>query len=537
MKSRHAGRSTGIRRVSDASQHSQTRALIIRHARVLTLDDNDREWADADIVVRDGRIVAIGPGAADSPEGLAVARLAGSAAGVPVRLVDARGLLAMPGLVNGHFHSPGNLMKGLLPGLPLELFMLHEVPPLADSGNAGRLSYLRTMAGALEMIRRGVTAVHDDAYHVPLVTPEGIDAIMMAYRDAGLRATVTIDQPNIVEYEKYPFLGDLLPPHERRAMELAPRQGADELLELYRYLIDRWHGAAQGRLRAAVSCSAPQRVTLPYFEGLSDLSRTYDLPFDIHILETRLQRVLGQEKFGKSLVRYVHDIGLLDQRMLVMHAIWIDEHDIALLADSGCTVAHNPVCNLRLGSGLMPWRALRDAGIPICLGSDEMNTDDSVNLWFVAKTAALIHTLSSPDFDQWPQPMEILHALTSGGARGMRQAGEFGTLVPGACADMILLDLDTVAYTPLNDLRRQLVHCEDGQSLRMTIVGGQVLFEDGKITTVDEAAVRRELRELMDGYRAQLERCAADADRLEPYYRAMVDRCARIDVGMRRTLY
>lgn len=504
--------------------------LVIRHARVLTLDDHDREWPDADIVVRDGRIAAIGPGAAqrEAPP---------SAGAAPVREIDARGLLAMPGLVNGHFHSPGNLMKGMLPGLPLELFMLHEVPPLADAGDAGRMAYLRTMVGALEMLRRGVTAVHDDAYHVPVVTPEGVNAVLGAYSDAGLRATVSIDQPNVVEYEKYPFLAELLPAEARAEMDRAPRQDEAELLAVYAHLLRRWHGAEHDRLRAAVSCSAPQRVTTTYFEALSALSREHDLPFDVHILETRLQRVLGRQKYDASLVRYVHDLGLLDERMLVMHAIWVDRDDIGLLADAGCTVAHNPVCNLRLGSGVMPWRALRDAGVPLCLGSDEMNTDDSVNLWFVAKTASLIHTLSTPDFDRWPQPLEILHAMTRGGARGMRREGEFGLLAPGACADLILLDLDSVAYTPLNDLRRQLVHCEDGQSLRMTIVDGRVLFEDGRITSVDERALRAELRGLMEGYRAQIARCAADAARLEPYYRAMVARCATIDVGMTRTLY
>jgi cytosine/adenosine deaminase-related metal-dependent hydrolase len=443
----------------------------------------------------------------------------------------------MPGLVNGHFHSPGNLMKGCLPGYPLEVFMLHEVPPLASGGDAQRLAYVRTMIGALEMLRRGVTAVHDDAYHVPVATVEGIDAIMAAYRDAGIRATVAIDQPNVVEYEKYPFLAELLPAEAKAAMDDAPRQSGDELLALYRHLVERWHGREGGRLRAAVSCSAPQRVTIDYFEGLHELSWRHDLPFNVHILETRLQRVLGDEKYGKSLVRHVHDLGFLDERMMVIHAIWVDDHDIRLLADAGCSVAHNPVCNLRLGSGVMPWRALRDAGVPICLGSDEMNTVDSVNLWFVAKTAALLHTLAAPDFDRWPQPAEVLHAATRGGARAMRQDGEFGQLRVDGRADLILLDLDTVAFTPLNDLKRQLVHCEDGGSLRCTIVDGRVLFEDGRITSVDERALRAEMRELMRGYRAQLEGAARDAARLEPHYRAMHRRATSVDVGLRRTLY
>ncbi len=499
-------------------------SLMIRGARVLTLDDDGREWPDADIVIEQGRIAAIGPGAA------------GAASSAAVRTIDARGQLAMPGLINAHFHSPGNLMKGCLPGYPLEVFMLHEVPPLAAGGDAARLAYVRTMVGALEMLRRGVTAVHDDAYHVPTATVDGIDAIMRAYEDAGIRATVAIDQPNVVEYEKYPFLADLLPAEERRAMDAAPRQSTAELLGLYDHLISRWHGAASGRLAAAVSCSAPQRVTDDYFAGLSTLSERHDLPFNVHILETRLQRVLGRQKYGKSLVHHVHDLGHLDERMMVIHAIWIDDDDIRLLADSGCTVAHNPVCNLRLGSGVMPWRALRDAGVPICLGTDEMNTDDAINPWFVGKTAAMLHTLASPDYATWPQPDEILWSMTRGGARALRREGTLGQLSPGAEADLILLDLDTVAFTPLNDLRRQLVHCEDGASVRTTIVAGRVVFDAGRITTVDEAALRAEMRDLMAGYQEQRAAAASAAARLEPYYREMVLRAASEDVGLRRSL-
>ena len=499
-------------------------SLLIRGARVLTLDDADREWPTADIVIEDGRIAAIGPNAArDWPRPFA-------------RTIDATGQLAMPGLINAHFHSPGNLMKGSLPGLPLEIFMLHEVPPLASGGDASRLAYVRTMIGALEMLRRGITAVHDDAYHVPVASTESVDAIMQAYADAGIRATVAIDQPNIVEYEKLPYLAELLPAEELRAMDSAPRQSTEELLALYAHLIARWHGAEGGRLAAAVSCSAPQRVSEDYFAGLSELSKRFDLPFNVHILETKLQRVLGREKFGKSLVQHVHDLGFLDERMMVIHAIWIDEDDIRLLADSHCTVAHNPVCNLRLGSGVMPYRKLREAGVPICLGTDEMNTDDSVNLWFVAKTAALIHTLASPDYSTWPQPAEILRAATYGGARALRREGKLGQLAVGCDADIALLDLDTVAFTPLNDLKRQLVHCEDGASVRATIVAGRVVYEHGRITTVDEAALRAEMRELMTAGCARTEHAAKEALRLEPFYRTMVLRAAAQDVGMNRCL-
>jgi predicted amidohydrolase YtcJ len=137
-------------------------SLLIRNARVLALDDADHEWPRADVVIEGGDIAAIGPDA-----GAAWPRRLD-------RVIEAEGLLAMPGLINAHFHSPGNLMKGALPGLPLELFMLHEVPPLAPAGDGERLVYVRTMLGAVEMLRRGITAVHDDAYHVPVATRESI---------------------------------------------------------------------------------------------------------------------------------------------------------------------------------------------------------------------------------------------------------------------------------------------------------------------------------------------------------------------------
>ena len=496
--------------------------LVIRAARVLALDDAGHDWPAADVVIAGGRIERVGPGAAVGVEA--------------PRIIDGAGMLAMPGIINGHFHSPGNLMKGSLPGLPLELFMLHEVPPLAAGTDVGRLSYVRTMLGALEMLRRGITAVHDDAFHVPVATAASVDAIMQAYRDSGMRATVAIDQPNVIEYEKYPFLDALLPEAQKRAMAAAPRQSTEELLGLYEGLIDRWHGVEGGRLAAAVSCSAPQRVTREYFAGLSALSRRHDLPFNIHLLETKLQRVLGEEKYGKSLVRLVHDLGFLDERVLAIHAIWVDDEDVQLLARSGCTVAHNPVCNLRLGSGVMPYYKLRAAGVPMCLGSDEATVDDSINLWFVAKTAALVQTLGSAEYRDWPGAPEMLAALTRGGARGMRREGHLGMLAAGCDADVILLDLDTAAFTPLNDLPRQLVFCEDGGSVRTAIVAGKVVFEYGRVTTVDEKALRAEARSLMEGYREQLGRAAEQAGELAPHYREMYLRAASRDVGFSRWL-
>ena len=104
--------------------------------------------------------------------------------------------------------------------------------------------------------------------------------------------------------------------------------------------------------------------------------------------------------------------------MLVIHAIWVDDADMDLLAAAGCTVAHNPICNLRLGSGIMPFRALRDRGIAIAIGTDERAADDAVNCWAALKQAGLVHQIGQTDYTHWPTPSELLHAATSAGARG-----------------------------------------------------------------------------------------------------------------------
>jgi 5-methylthioadenosine/S-adenosylhomocysteine deaminase len=496
-------------------------AQLIRHADVFRQEPG-KAWAERlDIRIGGNRITEIG---------VDLRPVQGES------VVDASGMLVLPGLINAHFHSPANLMRGTLNSLPLEVFMLYEVPPLAAAVDQRRLAYFRTLLGAMEMLKLGVTCVMDDAFHVPLATMEGVDAICEAYRDIGIRARVAIDQPNVVEYEKYPFLRELLPAHLLARMDAAPRQSAEELLELYRHLIGTWEGAADGRLGAALSCSAPQRVTVPYLQALSSMSESKALPFNIHMLETKLQRVLGDEKYGRSLVRYTADQGALGPHTVAIHGIWVDDADMRLLSESNTVVAHNPVCNLRLGSGIAPFRAWRNAGVEVCLGTDELIADDSANLWSAMKTAGLVHTLADPDWRTWPTALEILDLTLRGGAHALGWDGDIGTLTVGAKADLLLVDLDTPAFTPLNDLPRQLVYCETGSSVRDVMVDGVWVVRGGTLTTMDEKAVRAEIRDIARTFSQHRQAAEAAASELEPYYRAMVLRAHGRDVGLRRRL-
>ena len=152
--------------------------------------------------------------------------------------------------------------------------MLYEVPPLAASPESARLCRLRTLLGAAEMLKLGITAVHDDAFFNPVPTPETIDAVMQAYADAGIRASVSLDQPNVVEFDKYPFLQG--PAARRSAPRTWNARRARAMPNCWRFTtISSSAGMAppKVRLRCSVSCSAPQRVTIPYFEALTALVR------------------------------------------------------------------------------------------------------------------------------------------------------------------------------------------------------------------------------------------------------------------------
>jgi cytosine/adenosine deaminase-related metal-dependent hydrolase len=254
------------------------------------------------------------------------------------------------------------------------------------------------------------------------------------------------------------------------------------------------------------------------------------------MLETRLQRVFGQERLGgRSLVRYTADLGLLSDRMNIIHAIWIDDEDMGLIAGSGASVAHNPNSNLRLGSGIMPFRALRDRGVNICLGVDEAIADDAVNMWGVMKTAGMIHSLTEPDYLLWPQASEILEAATIGGGRAMRVPG-LGTLAIGAPADLNLVDLSAVSYIPLNHAPRQLVHCETGAGVRLTMVAGEVVAREGRVTRIDRAGILAEAAELFAAKREAVEGAARLMDDRLPFYRAMYLRAMQTPVPMARRL-
>jgi len=450
------------------------------------------------------------------------------------KVIDAKNNLLMPGLINGHFHSSVNHMKGSLPSLPLEIFMLYESPELECLRPTPREAYLRTMLGCMEMLKCGTTSVQDDCFFVPEPDEAIIDAVVQAYIDSGMRVRLALDQPELDELKKFPFLNEIVPTDIKAKLSKPPKTSAKKLLEFYMYLINKWHGCADGRIKAAVSCSAPQRVSGDYFLRLNDLSESYNLPLYAHMLETRLQRVFGETCLnGKSLVKYANDLGVMSERLNIIHAIWVDDTDLDIISEKGVCIAHNPNSNLRLGSGVMPLRKILDKNIPVFLGVDEAIADDAVNMWSVMKTTGSIHNLTDWNYSTWPSAKEIIISATRNGGRAMREP-KLGTLEIGAPADLILVNLQSLPFVPLNNLLRQLVYCELGNSVYLTMVAGKIVSTDQRLSTVNEHEVLLEASEIFEHKKELIMSANLQTDKLLPYYKKMYQLAAEYPLDINR---
>ncbi|MCP4004736.1 MAG: amidohydrolase family protein [bacterium] len=503
-----------------------TAHTFIKNARVLTMDDEGGEHPRANILIRGSEIESIGPDVA--PDGRELARE-----------IDATGMLVMPGITNAHFHSTLNMLKGVR-AIPLSVLILSAYEMVAaragetmDPGLVRHVISVTTSLGAIEMLKCGVTSVHDDAHHFLNPLSAAVPANVQAYADSGLRATIALAQTNVVEYDKYPFLKDSLPPDIRKEMEqTADTTSDDEILDNYRSYIDQWHDTADGRIHAAVSISSPERVTTELLCAAYALSQERGVVFEAHCQEAKYQRILAEQRHKKSWIAYMDELGVLSSRVHLNHVVWTDARDIEILARTGTTVSHNVHCNLFIGSGLMPLRQMREAGVPVGIGVDEMDASGTINPWEVAKMAMFAQHLSDPDWERWLGAGDMLWCLTRGGALGMSRADEVGRLAPGCQADLIMIDLNTLAFAPLNDLPTQLVMGDQGRSVVMTMVAGRVVMENGVVTTVDEEAVKRAVREL-----AEVLPQGADTSRLYPYARRMQLRAEETDVGFDRSLH
>ena len=221
-------------------------------------------------------------------------------------------------------------------------------------------------------------------------------------------------------------------------------------------------------------------------------------------------------------------------RTAIAHSIWVTDEDIRMIADAGSTIIHNAISNQKLSVGIMPYRKIMDAGITIDLGSDGISTSDTPRIFDVMKAAALLHKVSTPDYPQGPTATEILRAGTINGARTAMIDGDTGSLEAGKKADLLLLDMKTLNFTPLNDVRNHLAYCENGTSIEKVMVNGEIVVADNRLKRVDEAALLEELRGHLPEFKKQHEQLEALNSAFRPAFEEIHKRCCGRDLGINR---
>lgn len=492
--------------------------LLFRNATLLSMDKTHGATPfTGDLLVEGDRISAIGTDLPLPPE---------------ARVIDASGKLLMPGLVNAHLHSSETFFKGRYQGTPLEVWMLYSYPILMNDPLSERLLYLRSLLTAMESLKAGVTTLVDDFFDPPGFEAGRLKLVYDAYDHAGIRANVSHCVIDKHVFDTMPYLREIMPA-DLQAEVKGPSITTADYMAYCQDIFASQHGRA-GRLGFMVSASAPQRCSVDLMQACVALAQEKSVPYHTHVLETKTQAVTGPEFYGKSLIRYMHDLGLLTQNTTIAHSIWVRDDDMALMGAAGCSVAHNAVSNLKLGSGIAPVRRLLDAGVHVGLGTDGLSSNDTARIFDVMRFAALLHDIAAPDTDGWMTAVEVLRSATIEGARTAMLDEITGSLEIGKRADLIMLDISGYDYMPMNRLDHHLVYCENGSNIRMVVVNGEITVEDGRLLTVNEAEIFAELRAILPAYmseHAELEKLNA---RFEPYMREMYRRATIQDIGMNR---
>lgn len=478
--------------------------ILLKNAKIITFNQKDEILDHADILIEGDKIKKTGYNLQEEVD----------------RILDCTGKLILPGLVNSHLHSDENMFRGLFDNMPLEPWMLYSCPPLDYGPFSERLIYLRTMIGAMEMVKKGITCVQDDVSECPKATLEGYDQVFSAYRDIGLKGNIAVNMGDRKYMDKLPFTRDYIP--EKYHSQLSGQPDQNEMLKLYEEVIRKWN--KKEGMKVVFSTSAPQRCSDDYLMKALDMAQKYDLPMHTHILETRMQRVTGTEFYGKSIVQHIKDLGFLTDRLTIIHGVWMDEKDMELIGEAKASVAHNPVSNLKLGSGIMPLRKMISHNVNVVLGTDGMSSNDGYSMFETMKFAALLQKVVDADYETWQDAKSILKLAIQTPAHSLRR-DEIGSLEPGKSADLCIINMKTEAFTPLNNIYNHLVYCEDGSDVETVIVAGKILMEDRKLLNVDEKSLIEELHGMTEEFKERFKITVEKNEILLPFVHKIYEKC------------
>ena len=462
---------------------------------------------DGALVIEYGLIQAVGSWA-DLRERYPMARVIGS-----------ERYAVLPGLINAHHHSQGasHIQHGVSDQL-LELWLLD----LARRRRAD--PFLVTQLAAARLLRTGVTSVVDvhSGGGSPQVLAGDIERKLLAYDQVGLRVAFAAgmsQQSYLVWGDDEAFLQSLPPEIQTLARQRLPGPDQATVDDYFTILHDLWQRyAAHPRIDIWFAPPGPQWVSDETLQRIAETAARYDTGIQTHLEESIYEKYYGPRTYGISTIAHLEQLGVLSPRLSFAHGVWLTEPEIEILAKSGAAVSHNPSSNLRLRAGIAPLNQMLTAGVTVALGMDGMTINDNEDMWQEMRLALRLHR-SPPLNSPAPTPDDIFRMTTWGGASLLRAAAQRGALATGYQADVVLLDLERVTWpwvAPEADPLTLVLYRAAAGDVDTVLVGGEIVVEAGRVTTIDEAAAAQELAATLDNM-AYPEDNAALVAALRPY--------------------
>ncbi len=435
--------------------------LVVTNGTVITMDAQRRVIENGAVAVRGDSIVAVGPSAEIGAQYDAA------------KTIDAHGAIVMPGLINGHAHAAMSLFRGVADDLSLDDWLKKYIFPAEARNVTEEFVVWGTRLGILEMMRGGITTYADMYYFE--------DAVARVTKEAGMRGVLG---ETIIDF----------PAPDNKTVAQA--------LEYTQKFMDHWKGDP-----LIVAAAAPHSMYTCSAKTLQDaagLARKNQAPILIHVAEAPFELQLSREKYGITPVGYLAREGILGPDVVGAHCVWVDQADIALLVKFGVGCTNNPSSNMKTAAGVSPVVDMLAAGQAIGLATDGAASNNNQDMFEEMDLAAKLQKITRMDSRALPAE-QVVEMATIGGARAIHMEKLIGSLEAGKKADLILVNTTAPHATPMYNVYSQLVYALKASDVNTVVIGGKIVMEDRRMTTLDEPAILAKANE----YKAQIEKSLA----------------------------
>ena len=370
--------------------------------------------------------------------------------------VDYEGAWIMPGLVNCHTHSAMTLLRGIRDDSNLHEWLEDYIWP-AESQFTAEVTTTAVQFALAEMLLSGTTTFND------MYNPHGVDIkqVYQAVRQSGMRCYFS---PTLFT---------------------SPAETAEETLIRTRAIIEEILSYDDKNFQVMVAPHSPYACDKDLLKGSVDLARELDLKLHIHVAETQNENKIILERYGKRPLAFLKGLGCLEQPAIFAHGVELNSSEIADLANSPVSIAHNPISNLKLASGVAPVTNLLAAGVTVGLATDSVASNNNLDMFEEGRTAALLQKMRVGDASQFTID-QALKALTIEGAKALGLEDKIGSLEVGKQADFIAIQpKGRIHLYPLENMLSHLVYAVKGSDVQDAYIAGRQVVRDGQVLTVN----------------------------------------------------